>query len=250
MTKSIFPYPGGKSKYADFIIKILPEHTAYIEPFGGAAGVLFNKPPSKVEVYNDIDSDIVHFFRVLRKQPDELVEWLEKVPYSRELHEEWRDDFYHKNYRPDDDIERAGRFFFLRYAQFSGRYDRPVGMHSSTATNGGTSVPQKYTNKRNALNEFSERLDNVMIENAEYKEVVERYDNEDSVFYFDPPYYESNDTYYRHKEYTDEFSHEEFSNVINNINGYWIVSYNEIPPSFEKIDYIETTEERRHWIGS
>lgn len=250
MGKSVFPYPGGKSKYADLIINLLPEHTAYIEPFGGAAGVLFTKPESRVEVYNDIDSDIVHFFSVLRDQSDDLIEWLEAVPYSRELHEEWREEFYHDQYRPDDDVERAGRFFFLRYAQFSARYDRPVSMHTSTAAQGGTNVAKKFSNKRNILDEFARRLDGVVIENRSYKDVVDRYDDEDTVFYFDPPYYNAQDTYYRHEEYTSEFDHEEFVNVLSEIDGKWIISYNEIPPAFDDIEYLEVSEVQRHSIGS
>src|SRR6056297_1996802 len=80
---SIFPYPGNKSRHADWILRHFPEHTCYVEPFGGATGVLANKPESKVEVYNDRDRDLVQFFDVLRERGQELAEWLDNLPYAR-----------------------------------------------------------------------------------------------------------------------------------------------------------------------
>lgn len=86
MVRAVFPFPGGKSKLASWIL----EHECFVELFGGATGVLVNKNPdvSDVEVYNDLDGDLVQFFRVLRKRPVELREWLERVPYSREIYDE------------------------------------------------------------------------------------------------------------------------------------------------------------------
>nr|WP_284010312.1 DNA adenine methylase [Halomicroarcula sp. YJ-61-S] len=85
MGDAVFPFPGGKSRLASWILQEVPEHECFVEVFGGAAGVLVNKDTerSTVEVYNDLDEDLVHFFEVLREQPDELVEWLSAVPYSR-----------------------------------------------------------------------------------------------------------------------------------------------------------------------
>jgi DNA invertase Pin-like site-specific DNA recombinase len=97
----------------------MPDHDTYVEVFGGSAGVLYNKPRSKYEIYNDSNDDLTQFFRVLRNQPEELAKWLQKVPYSRSQYEEWVDEFY-AGIRPDDPIIRAGRFFALRYMQYTG----------------------------------------------------------------------------------------------------------------------------------
>lgn len=113
MPDATFPSPGGKSRYASWLL----DHQCFAEVFGGAARVLANKDPdsSSVEVYNDADGDLVHFFEVLRDKPDELVDWLDQMPYSRHLYDQWATHYY-GGYRPVDDIKRAGRFYFLRYA--------------------------------------------------------------------------------------------------------------------------------------
>lgn len=243
-----FPFPGGKSRYSDLVVSNIPEHTAYIEPFGGAAGVLFNKPRSKVEVYNDLDGDIVHFFETLRDRPDDLIDWLRETPFHRATFEEFREDFYHSDERPDDDIERAGRFFYLRYTQYSGRYDRPVSMAFSTASGAGTNVAQKLSNKRERLDEFARRLDGVLVENQTYQEVVGRYDDETSVLYFDPPYFGGADDYYR---YGDDFDHGEFADTLANVEGFWLCSYKKIPDPIKKIDIrCVATRETRYTMGS
>ncbi|MFC7139572.1 DNA adenine methylase [Halosimplex aquaticum] len=112
-----FPYPGGKGGISDWIVDTMPAHDTYVEVFGGAAGVIYNKPRSKYEIYNDHNEDLTQFFTVLRDRPDELSEWLESVPYSRAQYEQWVAEFYN-GVRPDDPIARAGRFFSLRYMQF------------------------------------------------------------------------------------------------------------------------------------
>ena len=73
MLNSPFKWVGGKSRIRKAIIPLLPPHTCYVEPFAGAAWVLFGKPLSDVEVLNDIDQELVNFFRVVREQPQELI---------------------------------------------------------------------------------------------------------------------------------------------------------------------------------
>lgn len=244
MTRTVFPYPGGKSRYADFVVKRVPEHTAYVEVFGGAAGVLFNKPRSKVEVYNDIDDDLVQFFEVLRDRGDDLIEWLRAVPYARTVFEQWKTDFY-TGHRPDDPIERAGRFFALRYMQYSGVYRCRSAMSSSTAAGSGTNAAQRFANKRDRLGEFARRLDGVQIESMDYTDVVEKYDHPSTVFYFDPPYYGT--ARYRYRV-GDGFDHDAFVDVLDDIDGRWLVSYNQLPPALSDAPTDERTV--RYSIGS
>ena len=114
--RSIITYYGGKGYSWRRIIPHFPPHRTYVEPFGGAASVLLNKPPSVGEVYNDIDSILVTIFRVLRDHPDELRRVLELTPYSREE--------YGRCLGPLDgldDVEKARRLI-VRYRQaFSGK---------------------------------------------------------------------------------------------------------------------------------
>ena len=102
---------GGKTTYVEEILAHFPEHRRYVEPFGGSAAVLLNKLRSYIEVYNDLDDDVVQFFRVLRNRREELQQWLARAPFSRSVYETWVREHYN-GHRPDDEIERAGRWFY------------------------------------------------------------------------------------------------------------------------------------------
>lgn len=224
MTNNLFPYPGNKARHAEWIIQHIPEHTCYVEPFGGAAGVLFNKPKSKVEVYNDLDGDIVHFFEVLRDRGDELQEWLGCVPFSRQLHEEWTTAFYDGE-RPDDDIERAGRFFYLRYSQFGGKYYGTSGFCTRPQRNGA----HHLRDATDRLDDFAERLRGVVVELLDWTTVIERYDKPGTLFYCDPPYPDDNrEGYYG----CDGFDHKGLHDTLAEIKGDAIVSYDRLLPFY------------------
>ena len=190
MPRAVFPFPGGKGHLASWITDHIPEHTCYIEVFGGAAGVLFNKPRSDVEIYNDRDRDLVQFFEVLRDRREELVEWPDAVPYSRDLHDDWAGAFYN-GYRPTDDTERAGQFFYLRFAQWGSKYDAPAGFATSKVQD----QSKTYKNKLDRLEEFADRLKGVTIGALDWTELIEKYDSDETVFYCDPPYPSTQDYY-------------------------------------------------------
>lgn len=101
---AILNYPGAKWGMAKQIIALMPPHRSYLEPFFGSGAVLFNKPPSAIETVNDIDGDIVNFFRVLREQPEELARAISLTPYAREVY-----DDAHAN-RGSSEFDRAYRF--------------------------------------------------------------------------------------------------------------------------------------------
>jgi DNA adenine methylase len=149
--------------------------------FGGAAHLLFLKSPSLVEVYNDINGDIVNFFRVLRdpEKSKRLQELLYLTPYSRE---EWRFCRDHLNDAGIDDVERARRFFVKIRQSFSGkgetwRYD--VSGRRGRIT---------FYHVIDRFPEFHERIRNVQIENDDFEKVIRRYDTPDTFFFCDPPY--------------------------------------------------------------
>jgi DNA adenine methylase len=218
---AVFPFPGGKSRHASWILDYVPEHTCFVEVFGGAAGILANKNPdsSDVEVYNDRDQDLVQFFEVLREECDALVEWLERVPYSREIHEEWARKYY-QGYRPKDSVERAGRFFYLRYSQWGAGYDSPSGFGTSKVSCSATS----YANKLQRLEDFAHRFDGVTIENLDWQEVFEKYDGPDTVFYCDPPYVGKEDYYP-----ASQIDHTELVEAIQALDGWCLCSYGTLP---------------------
>lgn len=243
MTDSVFPYPGAKSQMAKWIVGKFPRHECFVDAFGGSASIMVNKPKSRVEVYNDLDGDLVHFFKVLRDEADELVEWLSNVPYSRELYDSWATAFYNGE-RPVDDIERAGRFYFLRYSQFGGKYDAKKGFRIAKKKDDYAGVD--FARSIDDLKEFRDRFQGVIIENMDYQEVIRRYDRETTLFYFDPPYVDVGDIYYSHE---GEFDQEEFVTALEEIDGFWLASYgDDFPQGLEK--YTMLSKDQRYTLNN
>lgn len=227
MALSAFPWPGGKTHYVRKILPHFPEHRRYIEPFGGSAAILLNKPKSYVEVFNDLDGDVVHFFRTVREQRAELQEWLRSVPYSEALHEDWQDDWF-DGYRPDDDIERAGRWFYLRCTTYGGSAGRRAGFKRPGKRNEARSFRGNVDN----LTAVVDRLQEVTIANEDYRTILDRYDHEDALFYIDPPYVDVGERYY---PAADGFDFAAFVDALRDCDGHWIVSSGELPEGLEDV---------------
>ena len=174
------PYIGGKNRLAKKIISMLPEHTTYVEAFAGGAQVLFHKPPSNVEVLNDLDFEIVTFFRVCQWHYDELVRYLRFCLASRRLHE------LHVKSDPAilTDIQRAGRFFYLQKNSFGGLILKQKFHY-------GIAQPSNYNPERipEIIERTHRRLARVQIESLPYEQVLEKYDRPTTCFYLDPPYW-------------------------------------------------------------
>lgn len=208
MPENVFPYPGGKTLLAPWIIKHLPDHHTYVEVFGGSGAVLANKPESPVEVFNDRDGDIVQFFQVLRDREDELREWLSNTPFAYDLHRKYAHQFF-SGYRPDDAVERAGRFFYLRYSQFARKHTAYSGFRYSTQED----TASELRHATHDLEAFAERFRRVQLENRDYSEVFAKHDGPDTVFYCDPPYVKEGDALYSHSS----FDHGRFVDQLNQL---------------------------------
>ena len=127
-------YYGAKWRLAKWIISNFPNHKTYVEPCGGSAAVLLRKEPSELEVYNDLDENVVNFFRVLRENPDELIRQLLLTPYARS-------EFELARILDGDNIEKARRFFVSSFMGISGMpHDKGTGMRTMTYAG------QKYSN--------------------------------------------------------------------------------------------------------
>lgn len=218
--QNVFKYPGAKTQMSGWIIGHFCDHRTYVEVFGGSAAVMANKAESKVEIYNDADGDLVHFFETLRDHGGELAEWLAQTPHSRELHDRYATEYY-DGVRPDDDVERAGRFFYLRETQFAQKYTKKSGYSYQRKRNGARALHDKA----DRLTRWQDRFRDVQIEQLDCVELIERYDTPKTLFYCDPPYMDEGDALYSHTE----FDHERFVSALLDCEGYWVVSYTRVP---------------------
>jgi len=178
ITRPALRYYGGKWKIAPWVISYFPPHLNYLEPCGGAASVLLQKAPAKLETYNDISGDLVNFFEVLRVHREELLNRIRHTPWARAEFEKCKEPSV-------DPIEQARRTFVLSW--------------QSISKHGGAwrSMYNHRTRPRSAtadmieidhLDEISCRLRHVQLECRDALEVFEKYDNEDALTYLDPPY--------------------------------------------------------------
>lgn len=206
-----FGWYGGKYSHLNWLLPLLPEAHHYCEPFGGSAAVLLNRKPSPVETYNDIDGEIVNFFRVLRSQKSKLIQSLSLTPFSRE-------EFYNSitsNGHKLSDLERARRFFIrARQVRTGLAQTASLGRWANcknTSRAGMSGVISRWLGSIEGLPEIAERLLRVQIENRPAVELIELYDSPETLFYCDPPYPHSSrgDS----KAYGFEMSDEEHSTL-------------------------------------
>ena len=184
-----FRWYGGKYSHLDYILPLLPKTHHYCEPFAGSAAVLLNKEPSPVETLNDIDGDITNFFKVLRDNPEELIEKLYLTPFSRE---EFKKAILARGRKDLDPVERA-RLFFIRAEQVRIGLAQTASLGrwawcKNTSRRNMSGAVSRWLNRIEALWAVAERLRRVQIENDDAFNVIKRYDSEDTLFYCDPPY--------------------------------------------------------------
>ena len=176
----VLRYHGAKWKIAPWIIQHFPPHTTYVEVFGGSAGVLLRKPPAPIEVYNDLDGEVVNFFRVLRERPEALARAVEFTPYARAELETAREAI-------DDPLEAARRFAVRSWMSIGG----PTTQWRSGFRYRRDDKSQMWVQWNRlpaAVVAAAQRLKKVTIENADWQTILRRYDAPSTLFYCDPPY--------------------------------------------------------------
>lgn len=178
-------YHGGKWRLAPWIISHFPTHRVYVEPFGGGASVLLRKPRSCGEVYNDLDGEIVSFFRVLRDpiQAARLRFLLETTPFAREE--------FRTAYEPaDDPVESARRLLIRSFMGFGsdGWNATHVTGFRANSNRSGTTPAQDWRHYPEQIDLFTDRLRGVVIENRNASEVISQHDGPRTLIYADPPY--------------------------------------------------------------
>src|ERR1035437_1281104 len=216
----VFGWYGGKFSHLDWLLPFLPECHHYCEPFAGSGAVLLNRPPSPIETYNDIDGDVVLFFRVLRDRYNELVRAIGLTPFSREE--------YHKaiyvTLQGVDEVERARRFYIkARQTRTGLAQTATLGRWANckdTSRAGMSGVVSRWLCGVEALASIGTRLIRVQIENRPALDLIRLYDSKMTLFYCDPPYL--HDTRGDSSAYgfeMEEVDHVELAEVLQHCKG-------------------------------
>jgi len=227
--KPIVPWMGGKRRLAKTILPMIPDHQCYVEPFCGGAAIFFMKEESKVEVINDLNKDLITLYRVVKYHLEELYRQFKWTLTSRQ-NWEWL-----KSTPPDTltDVQRAARFLYLQKLAFGAKVD---GATFGTAT---TCRPRfNLLTLERDLEICHHRLIHTTIESLPWDNCVQRYDRPKTVFYCDPPYWQT-------AGYGMEFGWEQYERLAElskTIQGKMIISINDHPDIRELFKHMEVTE--------
>lgn len=246
------PYYGSKWRLSTWIRDFIPDrHDVYCEPFGGSAGVLLRKPPARLDVYNDLDAQVVNFFRVLRDDTtrERLINLLQLSPYAKSDFEEACRTSADPSFDP---VEQA-RLLFVRGWQGYG----PGGASTDRAVGWARGTPSSLTDQVRSwlgaipnLDFVAERMRTVQIEHDTAWSVMERYDSPETVFYVDPPYVRS--TLSAGKGYRHDFAdadHHRLAELLDSRQGMVILSGFDSPLYQELFGHWDRREKQALTVG-
>lgn len=211
--KTPITYYGGKQKMVKHILKLIPYHKIYCEPFFGGGAIFFAKEKSEVEIINDLNGEVINFYKVLKTKFKSLQSKIKTSLHSREIFRKAHEIY--KNASKHTDLERAWAFWNLTNQGFAGK----IGSWGFGKT---PSLEKSLSRKRGAFDKsLSERLETTQIESNDAIKVIKRSDTKDSFFYIDPPYIGSNQGHY--DGYTEE-DYEKLLSLLSNIKGKFLLS--------------------------
>lgn len=187
--RAIFKYPGSKWSINQWIIDHFPEHHSYLEPYFGSGGVFFRKKRSPIETVNDLDHDVVNFFRWCSKDPEKLAREIYLMPYAREIYDDAVSEISSTPSSPDSDMHRAAMFaaklmmgFGFRTNEFKVGFKRDIqGREAAYAAKDWCNLPDRVL-------EAAERLRGVQIENRPAVQLIREFNSPNVLIYADPPY--------------------------------------------------------------
>lgn len=229
--KAPFAWAGAKSRSLDDLLPLLPYRKVWVDVFGGSGTVTLARNASPLDVYNDRYSGVTDFYRVIRNQElrQQLVEKLQLSLHSRE---EWVRCFEGWK-QSTDPVERAFQWYYMMLYSFG-----TMGRNFGRSLDGSVNLPQKARNKIPLLQDVATRMANVQIENLDFRQILNDYDSEETVFYCDPPYLDSYSAFSLTMTYQD---HVDFLNMVQSRKGFVAVSH--YPHSlYESYDWDDTFE--------
>ena len=205
--KTPISYYGGKQKLCSTILKHIPPHTLYAEPFVGGAAVFFSKERSEIEVLNDTNRELINFYRIVQTDFVGLEKEISITLHSRDLYR--KASVIYNNPDMFSEIKRAWAVWVLSSQTFSCILDGTWGYDKSKNT-----TTKKISNKREGFTiDMAIRLQNVQLEAADALYVIRSRDTEKTFFYCDPPYYNSDCGHY------DGYSIEDFEALLKTLSG-------------------------------
>ncbi|HTA26653.1 MAG TPA: DNA adenine methylase [Bacteroidia bacterium] len=212
--KTPITYYGGKQMMLKHILPIIPKHTIYVEPFLGGGAVFWAKEPSSVEVINDTNAEIVNFYEIAQKNFSALQKEIQATLHSRKRHSQAR--VVYENADMFTPVKRAWAFWTLANQSFSSILTGGWGYGNDV------SVPRRLTSKKNNFTkELSERLENVQVECNNALQIIKVRDSENTFFYLDPPYINSDMGHYA------GYSQQDFKDllgILSKIKGKFLLS--------------------------
>lgn len=223
--KIAFGWYGGKFSHLKWLLPLLPNCHHYCEPFAGSGAVILNREPSPVETYNDIDGEVVNFFKVLRDSQDKLIKAIALTPFARE---EYFQAINSKS-KITCPIERA-RNFYIRARQTRTGLAQTASLGrwancKNTSRSGMSGAVSRWLGGVEMLEDIAKKLLRVQIENRPAIDIIKLYDSKDTLFYCDPPYLHA--TRGDAKAYSfemDENDYVVFAQVVNKCKGMVAIS--------------------------
>ena len=236
--KPAVTWPGGKTRLLSSILPYIPKHKCYVEPFAGGLAVMLAKPRSTIEVVNDLNGDLVTFYRCVRFHSDTLLTELEFILNSRREFNDFID-------QPGlTDIQKSARWFFRNRNCFRGANLETFGI---SATSSGTGAGSSRAYRMEAIRQLNVRLDRVIVENLDWQKCMDVYDRPETFFFCDPPYTSCDAGIYSAWTIADV---QRFRERLDRLKGPWIVTLND-HPDIRRIfsDCSVTTVERSKGIS-
>lgn len=217
--KRVLNYAGSKWGMAKWLVKQMPEHEIYLEPFFGSGAVLFNKRAACIETVNDIDSNVTNLFKVMRERPIELANVIDLTPYAREEYLQCFDGLEHDV----SELERARLFLIRCWFAHSGKTGTRTSWRHDI-NSGNAKALKEWNQLPDLVLNVSGRLKNVQIESMDALELIKKYNRADCLIYADPPYLRKTKTQGMYRYEMKKEQHINFLEIIKEHPGPVIIS--------------------------
>lgn len=241
--RSVLRYPGSKWNIASQLVRLIPEHHTYVEPFFGSGAVLFNKQQSNIEMVNDLDSNVVNLFHCIQEDAQNLARMVMTTPFSREIYEVT----YRNAYDNDDSYQKALKFLIQCWQGYGFRTDgSKVGWRNDVQGRERAYALWNWYRLPEWLIDIAERLRMVQIENRPALEVIEKFNYSNVFMYIDPPYMLHTRTGKQYNYEMTDSDHEELLKMLLQskakimLSGYESDMYNDYLAGWGKNSFLVT----------